>query len=182
MFDFDWIEFLIENSLYLWRYSDRITDILVFKRKRLNLFLQVKSGKYYCMLIQIVVYQWNSIINSLLKKQHRNKISILRDSSVFVFHLILFLVLGHTQSVSKSNFPTIDFSYGEYRSAAHRWIVAAKREKDGLWSLPHIFIETCILRKCSCFYKTIGIWKGKYAYLNIVYFNLAYIRLMHKLN
>ena len=91
---------------------------------------QIKSGKYYCILIQIVIYQWNSMINSLLKKQHRNKFSILRDSSVFVFHLILFLALGHTQSVSKSNFPTIDLSYEEYRSAVHRWIIAAKREKD----------------------------------------------------
>ena len=61
-------------------------------------------------------------------------------------------------------------------------IVAAKREKDGLWFLPYIFIGTCVLHKNSCFYKTIGIWKGKYACLNIVYFDLAYIRLMHKLN
>lgn len=65
---------------------------------------------------------------------------------------------------------------------AHPWIVAAKREKDGLWSLPYIFIETCVIHKSSRFYKTIGIWKGKYACLNIVYFDLAYIRLMHKLN
>lgn len=94
--------------------------ILVWGKDQTPFKLFDKSGKYYCILIQIVIYQWNRIINSLLKKQHRNKISILRDSSVFVFHLILFLALGHTQSASKSNFPTIDLSYEEYHSAAHR--------------------------------------------------------------
>ena len=58
----------------------------------------------------------------------------------------------------------------------------SQKRKWQVWSLPHIFFETCVLRKGSHFYKIIGIWKGKYAYLNIVYFYLAYIRLMHKLN
>lgn len=64
------------------------------------------------------------MISSLLKKQHRNKISILRDSSVFVFHLILFLAHGHTQSVSKSNFPTIALSSMNHCSQKRKgWVV-----------------------------------------------------------
>ena len=43
--------------------------------------------------------------NTLQKKQNRNKIGILGDSSVFTFHLISSLALGCTQSVSQSNFP-----------------------------------------------------------------------------
>ena len=117
-----------------------------------------------------------------LKKQNRNKINNLIDSQLFVFHLVSSLALGRIQSASSSSFMTIDLSPEEYRSMAHPWIVAAKREKDRLWSLPYIFIETCIFRNGGCFYKAIGICKGKYAYLNIVYFDLAYIRLMHKLN
>lgn len=116
------------------------------------------------------------------KEQHRNKINNLSDSLFFVFHLVSSLALGRIQSASQSSFPIIDLLSEECRSVFHWWIIAAKRKKDGLWSLPYIFIETCIFRKGGCFYKIIGIWKGKYAYLNIVYFDLAYIRLMHKLN
>ena len=134
-----------------------------------------ESGKCYNKQSLYLVYQHNNIFHILAKKQHRNKIYNLIDSQLFVFHLVSFLALGRIQSVSQSSFPTINLSSEENRSMAHPWIVAAKREKDGLWSLSYIFIETCILHKSSCFYKTIGIWKGKYAYLNIVYFDLAYI-------
>ena len=59
-----------------------------------------------------------------------------------------------------------------------RWLIhelLQQKKKDGQWFLPYIFIGTCVLHKNSCFYKAIGIWKGKYACLNIVYFDLAYI-------
>ena len=118
----------------------------------------------------------------LLKEQYRNKINNLSYSRFFVFHLVSSLALGRIQSAFQGSFPIIDLLSEECRSVFHWWIIAAKRKKDGLWSLPYIFIETCIFRKGGSFYKTIGIWKGKYAYLNIVYFDLAYIRLMHKLN
>lgn len=101
---------------------------------------------------------------------------------LFFIRFDLAIILGRIQSAFQSSFPIIDLLSEECRSVFHWWIIAAKRKKDGLWSLPYIFIETCIFRKGGCFYKTIGIWKGKYAYLNIVYFDLAYIRLMHKLN
>ena len=128
------------------------------------------------------MYQYNIIVYISLRKQDRNKINNLSDSPLFIFHLVSSLALSRIQSDSQNSFPTIDLSSEEYRSMAHPWIVAAKREKDRLWSLPYIFIETCIFRNGGCFYKAIGICKGKYAYLNIVYFDLAYIRLMHKLN
>ena len=36
-------------------------------------------------------------MKSPIKKQYRNKISILGDSLLFTFHLTSFLALGHTQ-------------------------------------------------------------------------------------
>ena len=141
-----------------------------------------KSGKHCKIYTLYAVYQYNNIVYISSRKRNRNKINILSDSRFFVFHLVSSLALGRIQSAFQSSFPIIDLLSEECRSVFHRWIVAAKRKKDGLWSLPHISMGTCVLRKGSHFYKIIGIWKGKCAYLNIVYFDLAYIRLMHKLN
>ena len=38
-----------------------------------------------------------------------------------------------------------------------------------------MFIGAFILSKGKHLYQVIGIWKGKYAYLSLVYFGLAYI-------
>jgi len=91
----------------------------------------------------------------LSKEQYRNKINILSDSRFFVFQLVSSLALDRIQSAFQSSFPIIDLLSEECRSAVHRWIVAAKKGKNGLWSLSHIFIETCVFCKGSCFYKTI---------------------------
>lgn len=55
----------------------------------------------------IYVYQYNRIYIYLLKKQHRNKIGILGDSSIFTFHLISFLAHGCIKMLLKVIFPTI---------------------------------------------------------------------------
>lgn len=55
----------------------------------------------------IYVYQYNRIYIYLLKKQHRNKIGILGDSSIFTLHLISFFALGLTKMLLKAISPTI---------------------------------------------------------------------------
>jgi hypothetical protein len=49
------------------------------------------------------------------------------------------------------------------------------KEKMTNVSLMGISLLDFVLRKGNYFYQVIGIWKGKYAYLNLVYFDLAYI-------
>lgn len=54
-------------------------------------------------------------------------------------------------------------------------LVQPKEKGTNLSFLVHIVIENFVLGKGNDFHKAIGIWKGKYAYLNLVYFSLAYI-------
>nr|DAM26508.1 MAG TPA: hypothetical protein [Caudoviricetes sp.] len=62
------------------------------------------------------------------KKQNRNKIGILGYSSVFTFHLILFLAFGCTQSVSQSYSPHDLPLPQEYRLASYREFCSQKRK------------------------------------------------------
>ncbi len=130
-----------------------------------------KSGKCCKIYRPCIVYQHNRIVYISSRKQNRNKINNLSDSLLFTFHLVSSLALGRIQSY-----------FLQLPISCQSRIVQPKEKRTGLWSLPHIFIETCVSAKDNYFYKTIGIWKGNYACLNIVYFDLAYIRLMHKLN
>lgn len=52
-----------------------------------------------------VVYQYNIISCVLSKKQDRNKINNLSDSSLFTFHLVSSFALGRTKSVFQAIFP-----------------------------------------------------------------------------
>lgn len=106
----------------------RKANILV-NMKVFSLILAVKSGKCYNKQSLYSVYQYNNIFHILAKKQHRNKINNLSDSPLFTFHFVSSLALSCIQSDSQNSFPTIDLSSEEYRSMAHPWIVAAKREE-----------------------------------------------------
>ena len=75
-----------------------------------------KSGKYCNIYTPCAVYQCNRIVYISSRKQDRNKINNLSDSSLFTFHLVSSLALGRIQSVSQGSFPTIDLSYEDYRS------------------------------------------------------------------
>ena len=78
-----------------------------------------KSGKCCKIYRLYVVYQHNIIVYILSRKQDRNKINNLSDSSIFTFHLVSSLALSRIQSASSSSFPTTDLSPEEYRSMAH---------------------------------------------------------------
>lgn len=54
-------------------------------------------------------------------------------------------------------------------------LLQPKEKGTNLSFLVHIVIENFVLGKGTDFHKATGIWKGKYAYLNLVYFSLAYI-------
>ena len=83
------------------------------------------------------------------RKQDRNKINNLSDSPLFTFHLVSSFALGRIQSY----FLRLSISC-RYRMTE---LLQPKEKRTVLWSLSHIFIETCVLREGSCFYKTIGI-------------------------
>ena len=118
------------------------------------------------------------------KQQYRNKIKDLSSFQFFYLAVVFCLfICWHSQTFLATTYNSYTLIFVSWLRLRNRIAYrCSQKEKDGLWFLPYIFIGTCVLHKRSCFYKTIGIWKGKYACLNIVYFDLAYIRLMHKLN
>lgn len=65
-----------------------------------------KSGKCCKTYMLYVVYQYNIISCVLSKKQDRNKINNLSDSSLFTFHLVSSFALGCTKMFFKPFSPT----------------------------------------------------------------------------
>lgn len=66
----------------------------------------LKSGKCCKTYMLYVVYQYNIISCVLSKKQDRNKINNLSDSSLFTFHLVSSFALGCTKMFFKPFSPT----------------------------------------------------------------------------
>lgn len=58
----------------------------------------------FCLYLVCCILKDNNY-NTLQKKQNRNEIGILGDSSVFIFHMISSLAFGHTKSVFQVIFP-----------------------------------------------------------------------------
>ena len=121
-----------------------------------------------------VVYQYNIISCVLSKKQGRNKINNLSDSSLFTFHLVSSFALGCTKMFFKPFSPTTSRSSENILLKRIDELLQPKEKMTNV-SLMGISLLDFVLRKGNYFYQVIGIWKGKYAYLNLVYFDLAYI-------
>lgn len=121
-----------------------------------------------------VVYQYNIISCVLSKKQDRNKINNLSDSSLFTFHLVSSFALGCTKMFFKPFSPTTSRSSENILLKRIDELLQPKEKMTNV-SLMGISLLDFVLRKGNYFYQVIGIWKGKYAYLNLVYFDLAYI-------
>ncbi|WP_302276421.1 hypothetical protein, partial [Coprobacter fastidiosus] len=112
----------------------------------------------------IYVYQYNRIYIYLLKKQHRNKIGILGDSSIFTLHLISFFALGLTKMLLKAISPTI---YTYRKNIVWLCIDELCSQKRKEQPRPKKYFAIGVFGPCKVnyFYQVIGIWKGKYAYL-----------------
>ena len=121
-----------------------------------------------------VVYQYNIISCVLSKKQDTNKINNLSDSSLFTFHLVSSFALGCTKMFFKPFSPTTSRSSENILLKRIDELLQPKEKMTNV-SLMGISLLDFVLRKGNYFYQVIGIWKGKYAYLNLVYFDLAYI-------
>ena len=121
-----------------------------------------------------VVYQYNIISCVLSKKQDRNKINNLSDSSLFTFHLVSSFALGCTKMFFKPFSPTTSRSSENILLKRIDELLQPKEKMTNV-SLMGISLLDFVLRKGKHFHQVIGIWKGKYAYLNLVYFDLAYI-------
>ena len=91
--------FLTLSCLPVWaatyQFSESVSLILCMK--------SVKCCKTYMLY---VVYQYNIISCVLSKKQDRNKINNLSDSSLFTFHLVSSFALGCTKMFFKPFSPT----------------------------------------------------------------------------
>ena len=74
----------------------------------------------------------------------------------------------------KSFFPTTNRSSENILLKRIDELLQPKEKMTNL-SLMGISLWSFVLLKGSYFYQVIGIWEGKYAYLNLVYFDLAYI-------
>ena len=122
-----------------------------------------------------VVYQYNIISCVLSKKQDRNKINNLSDSSLFTFHLVSSFALGCTKMFFKPFSPTTSRSSENILLKRIDELLQPKEKMSKVY-LQITFAGIFIIRKGKHFHQVIGIWKGKYAYLNLVYFDLAYIR------
>ncbi len=121
----------------------------------------------YCISIKY-------IIHLLIKKKYRNKIGILGDSSIFTLHLISFFALGLTKMLLKAISPTI---YTYRKNIVWLYIDELCSQKRKEQPRPKKYFSIRVFGPCKVnyFYQVIGTWKGKYAYLNLVYFGLAYI-------
>ena len=98
----------------------------------------------------------------------------LGDSSIFTLHLISFFALGLTKMLLKAISPTI---YTYRKNIVWLCIDELCSQKRKEQPRPKKYFAIGVFGPCKVnyFYQVIGTWKGKYAYLNLVYFGLAYI-------